>query len=156
MRRLAVALAPSMAIGLLLAPQWTTGTSAVLIRTVTLGLTAMPVFGLFERWPTRPPNWIGRWALQVIGVGIAMPLTTCRQQLHALRGAGDCRLCDGAPHISIHRRDVARALAAGERRQRREVGGGKQGRDDQRRVTDELVPADIVAQLERQRSDALA
>ena len=87
MRRLAVALAPSMAIGLMLAPQWTTGTSAVLIRTVTLGLTAMPVFGLFERWPTRLPNWIGRWALQVIGVGIAMPLTTCRQQLHALRGA---------------------------------------------------------------------
>src|SRR5207302_8812370 len=87
MRRLAVALALSMAIGLLLAPQWTTGTSAVLIRTVTLGLTAMPVFGLFERWPTRLPNCIGRWALQVIGVGIAMPLTTCPQQLHALRGA---------------------------------------------------------------------
>ncbi len=76
MRRLAVALVLSIAIGLLLGPQWTTGTSAVLIRTVTLGLTAMLVFGLFERWPKRLPKWVARWALQVVAVGVAMPLTT--------------------------------------------------------------------------------
>src|SRR6266550_8984970 len=76
MRRLAVALGLSIAIGLLLGPQWTTGTSAVLIRTVTLGLTAMLVFGLFERWPKRLPKWVARWALQVVAVGVAMPLTT--------------------------------------------------------------------------------
>jgi signal transduction histidine kinase len=76
MRRLAVALVLSIAIGLLLGPQWTTGTAAVLIRTVTLGLTAMLVFGLFERRPKRLPKWVARWALQVVAVGIAMPLTT--------------------------------------------------------------------------------
>ncbi len=36
----------------------------------------MLVFGLFERWPKRLPRWLARWALQVVGVGVAMPLTT--------------------------------------------------------------------------------
>jgi LytS/YehU family sensor histidine kinase len=43
---------------------------------VTLGLTAMLVFGLFERRPKRLPKWVARWALQVVAVGITMPLTT--------------------------------------------------------------------------------
>jgi LytS/YehU family sensor histidine kinase len=48
---------------------------------VLLGLIAMLVFGLFERWPKRLPAWLARWALQVTGVALAMPLGTLVLQL---------------------------------------------------------------------------
>jgi len=32
------------------------------------------VFGLFERWPARLPAWLARWALQIVGVAVAVPL----------------------------------------------------------------------------------
>jgi histidine kinase/histidine kinase/DNA gyrase B/HSP90-like ATPase len=76
LRRLAVASSLSVAIGLLLRPTWTTGAASVLSRTLLLGVVATAVFGIFERWPSRLPAWISRWVLQVVGVGIAMPLTT--------------------------------------------------------------------------------
>ncbi len=76
LRRLAVALSLSLAIGLLLSSTWTSGTASVLSRTMLLGIVATVVFGIFERWPRRLPAWIARWVLQVVGVGIAMPLTT--------------------------------------------------------------------------------
>jgi hypothetical protein len=75
-RRLAVALSLSMALGLMLGPRWTTGQASVLGRTTMLGLTATLVFGLLEQWPKRLPPWLARWVLQVVGVGIAMPLAT--------------------------------------------------------------------------------
>ncbi len=75
-RRLAVALGLSILNALLLRSQWTQGLSPLLFRTVTLGLIGVLVFGLFERWPKRLPRWLARWVLQVIGVGVAMPLTT--------------------------------------------------------------------------------
>jgi LytS/YehU family sensor histidine kinase len=43
---------------------------------VTLGLIGVLVFGLFEQWPKRLPRWLARWMLQVVGVGVAMPLST--------------------------------------------------------------------------------
>lgn len=49
---------------------------SLLVRAVTLGFVAMLAFGLFEQWPKRLPSWLARWALQVIGVAIAMPLAT--------------------------------------------------------------------------------
>ena len=36
----------------------------------------MLVFGLFEQWPKRMPRWLARWVLQVVGVALAMPVTT--------------------------------------------------------------------------------
>ncbi|MEK7315749.1 MAG: histidine kinase, partial [Candidatus Eisenbacteria bacterium] len=48
----------------------------VIIQPVFLGLIAMLLFGLFERWPKRLPAWLARWALQVMGVALAMPLGT--------------------------------------------------------------------------------
>jgi len=62
--------------GLMLSFGWKQGALSVSIRTVTLGLIAMLVFGLFERWPKRLPGWFARWVLQVVGVAIAMPLST--------------------------------------------------------------------------------
>jgi signal transduction histidine kinase len=75
-RRLAVALALSLAVALLLRSQWTPGAVPLLIRTIALGLIAVLVFGLFERYPTRLPRGLARWVLQVVGVGVAMPITT--------------------------------------------------------------------------------
>jgi hypothetical protein len=76
LRRLGVTLALSLVVVLLLRSQWTTGVSPLLIRAVSLGLIALLVFGLFERWPRQLPPWLARWVLQVVGVGVAMPLST--------------------------------------------------------------------------------
>ncbi len=75
-RRLAVALSLSLAIALLLRSEWTPGIWPLLRRTMALGLAGVLVFSLFERWPTRLPSWLARWVLQVVGVGLAMPMTT--------------------------------------------------------------------------------
>ncbi|HEX7679365.1 MAG TPA: histidine kinase [Thermoanaerobaculia bacterium] len=84
-RRLLVALLLSFAVFLLLRTQWTSGPAALLFRTVTLGLSGVLVFGIFERWPKRLPRWLARWVLQVVGVGVAMPLTTITIYLLATR-----------------------------------------------------------------------
>ena len=75
-RRLRFTLAFSLAIGLLMGMGWQSGLASILVRTVLLGLIAMAVFGLFEQWPRRLPRWLPRWALQVAGVGLAMPVST--------------------------------------------------------------------------------
>jgi len=75
-RRLRFTLVFSIAIGLLMGLGWTSGLLSILIRTVLLGLIAMIVFGVFEQWPKRLPRWMPRWALQVVGVGLVMPIAT--------------------------------------------------------------------------------
>jgi signal transduction histidine kinase len=39
-----------------------------------IGLGLLLVFGLFEQWPRHLPPWLARWALQVVAVGVAVPL----------------------------------------------------------------------------------
>jgi signal transduction histidine kinase len=85
LRRLAVVLGLSIAVGLLLGRGWTTGTMSVVSRTVTLGLTALLVFAGLERWPHRLPRCLARWVLQVVAVGAAMPLTTIAMYVLATR-----------------------------------------------------------------------
>ena len=75
-RRVLVALGLSFGLALLLTPTWTPGLPPLLFRTVTLGFVGLLVFALFERWPKRLPQWFARWVLQVVGVGVAMPITT--------------------------------------------------------------------------------
>ncbi|MBI2212157.1 MAG: histidine kinase [Acidobacteria bacterium] len=75
-RRICVALGLALLAGLLLRPVWTSGLHKLLMRTSVLALTGVLVFGLFEQWPRRLPAWLRRWVLQVVSVGIAMPLTT--------------------------------------------------------------------------------
>jgi hypothetical protein len=55
---------------------WTTSLSGLFLRTSVLGLSATGAFALFEVWPRRLPQWLQRWALQVIAVGVFMPVTT--------------------------------------------------------------------------------
>ncbi|MDE1715568.1 histidine kinase [Chromobacterium amazonense] len=45
-------------------------------RAITLGFMALLMFSIFERWPRQLPRWLARWVLQVVMVGLAMPLTT--------------------------------------------------------------------------------
>ncbi|MFL6245294.1 MAG: sensor histidine kinase [Thermoanaerobaculia bacterium] len=75
-RRLAVGLALSLGIGFLLSFHWKSGTASLLARTVALGLCAVLVFAIFEQWPRRLPRWLARWVLQVVGVGVVMPVTS--------------------------------------------------------------------------------
>lgn len=74
--RLKFTLIFSILIGLPIGLGWDSGLFSLLIRAVTLGLAAMLVFGVLERWPRRLPGWLARWALQVIGVALVMPAAT--------------------------------------------------------------------------------
>src|SRR5260370_5602117 len=75
-RRVAVALTMSIGVGLLLMSGWRTSPSSLFLRTIILGLSATAAFGLFEVWPRSLPQWLQRWALQVVAVGVLMPVTT--------------------------------------------------------------------------------
>jgi sensor histidine kinase YesM len=72
-RRVRFGLLASIALGLLLSIHW--GPSA-LLHMLLLAIVALLVFGLFEQWPKPLPRWLARWALQVVGVALAMPLGT--------------------------------------------------------------------------------
>jgi signal transduction histidine kinase len=74
-RRVAVALTISIGFGLLLLNLWKSQAPSFFFRSIALGLSATIVFSLFEVWPRRLPRWIERWVLQVVAVGVAMPVT---------------------------------------------------------------------------------
>lgn len=75
-RRLAVALAMSLGVGLLMMAGWASSPSSLFLRTTILGLSATTAFAFFELWPRSLPRWLQRWALQVVAVGVLMPVTT--------------------------------------------------------------------------------
>ena len=79
-RRVAVALTISIGVGFLILTPWknhaAASTSSLFLRTIILGLSGTTAFALFEVWPRKLPRWLQRWALQVVGVGIFMPVTT--------------------------------------------------------------------------------
>src|SRR2546427_9575895 len=75
-RRIRFTLGISIAGGLLLPQGRNSGLLPVLTRTVILGLIAMLMFGLFELWPKRLPQWLERWVLQVVSVALAMPISS--------------------------------------------------------------------------------
>ena len=66
----------SAAFGLALALHRSQEALAIPPRALAAGLTAMFAFGVFEQWPGRLPAWLPRWVLQVVGVTLAIPLTT--------------------------------------------------------------------------------
>ncbi len=74
-RRLGVALALAVGVGLLLAFLWKSGPLSLFVCTISLALAATAAFTLFEAWPRRLPRWLERWVLQVVAVGVAMPAT---------------------------------------------------------------------------------
>jgi signal transduction histidine kinase len=66
----------SIAVGLLMLRGWGGATSSLFFRTIIIGLAATAAFALFEVWPRRLPRWCQRWALQVVAVGVCVPVTT--------------------------------------------------------------------------------
>ena len=75
-RRLFVALALSGATGWLLGQGWREGMASIVMRAVAVGLIATLVFSVLEHWPGRLPRWIARWVLQVVAVGVSVPVST--------------------------------------------------------------------------------
>jgi hypothetical protein len=75
-RRVGIALTMSIGVGLLLMYGWSSSLSALFLRTSILGLSATAAFAVFEAWPRSLPRWLQRWALQVVAVGVFMPVTT--------------------------------------------------------------------------------
>lgn len=74
-KRARVALGVGAFVGLLISPGFDTVPTAELVfRMMVVALGALIAFGVLERWPKRLPRWLARWALQVIGVAIAMPI----------------------------------------------------------------------------------
>lgn len=74
-RRAAVALTLAIGVGLLLSMVWRGSPSSLFLRTIVLGLSATAAFALFEVWPRRLPRWCRRWVLQVVAVGLSVPVT---------------------------------------------------------------------------------
>ena len=72
-RRVFLTLGSCALLGLLVSPIWVIPAIEVMARAMLVGLVALVVFGIFERWPARPPAWLARWALQVIAVVCAIP-----------------------------------------------------------------------------------
>ena len=75
LRRVIFTLCVSGILGLLQSLTSLTATSIVIGRAMLVGLLAMAIFGLLERWPARLPEWLGRWVLQLIGVVVSVPFS---------------------------------------------------------------------------------
>jgi signal transduction histidine kinase len=75
-RRAAVALTMAIGVGLLMSITWAGSHSSLFVRTTILGLSATGAFTFFEMWPRYLPRWLQRWVLQVVAVGVFMPVTT--------------------------------------------------------------------------------
>jgi hypothetical protein len=70
-----VALAIATGAGLLLMHGWSNRFD-LFLRTTIVGLSATAAFALFELRPRTMPRWLQRWVLQVLAVGICIPVTT--------------------------------------------------------------------------------
>jgi len=73
-RRVSFTLAIATLLGLLNSLPSSTATTIVVGRAWLVGGAAMLAYGVFEQWPARPPRWLPRWALQLLGVFVAVPI----------------------------------------------------------------------------------
>ncbi len=53
---------------------WQASRIELWLQVFGIGVGLLLVFGVLELWPRRLPSWLARWALQVLAVGIAVPL----------------------------------------------------------------------------------
>lgn len=97
--RLRVVLIASVLWGLALSLVFVSPTWSVLARTISIGLVALFVFGLLEQSPRRLPRWVARWALQVVGVAVSVPLAVSAYYL-ATSEAGVLPFSEGGPRLT--------------------------------------------------------
>ena len=74
-RRLRTAVVCALIVSLPLTTVWDSVWSLWFCVVLLAGAGTL-VFSLLEHWPRRLPRWVARWAWQVAGVALAMPLTT--------------------------------------------------------------------------------
>lgn len=75
-RRLVPTLLCCAFVALLFGLGWETSLLGLWVRVIGIGLVLLLVFGTLEQWPRQLPRGVARWAVQVIGVGIAVPVST--------------------------------------------------------------------------------
>jgi hypothetical protein len=88
-RRVRPVLIVCFVLSLMMAPGWQASYAVLISRLVFIGLIGLLVFGLFERWPRRLPNWVGRWVLQVGAVAVVMPFAAA--MAYAITTAGSTK-----------------------------------------------------------------
>jgi hypothetical protein len=71
--RLAIAFVVSTLMGVLLSLPSATPVIVVIARALVVGIGTLMTFGIFERWPTHLPDWVGRWVVQLIAIGAVVP-----------------------------------------------------------------------------------
>lgn len=76
LRRVVTTVICCMAVALLFGVDWRTSLFGLWARVIGIGMVLLLVFGTLERWPRRLPQGVARWAIQVIGVGLAVPVCT--------------------------------------------------------------------------------
>jgi signal transduction histidine kinase len=86
-RRLRVVGGACLLLSLLILVNWQASYLLLLVRLLLVGLIALLVFGLFERWPNKLPAWLPRWVLQVLGVAVLIPVATA--VVYGLTSYGD-------------------------------------------------------------------
>jgi hypothetical protein len=73
-RRFLVALVASGVMGFLLSHGFVaTPKYVVMGRAMLVSIACLVAFGIFEQWPARLPQWMARWALQVLAVAFVVP-----------------------------------------------------------------------------------
>jgi signal transduction histidine kinase len=75
LRRLRTVIIICTLLFLLLNLTYDTFTYRLPLRVYSTGLVVLLAFSLFEQWPRKLPNWLARWALQVVAVGVVVPVT---------------------------------------------------------------------------------
>jgi len=86
-RRFVTVLVASGLMGALLSLDFVTTKWVVVGRAMLMGIVGLFVFGILEQWPKRLPGWTARWAVQVIAVACAMPITVLL--IYVLTTTGD-------------------------------------------------------------------
>ena len=74
--RVGLSLGLSAFAALMLNPIFVTSLPELLGRTLVIGLLTLLAFSAAGQWPRRLPNWLARWFLQVVVVGLTVPLAT--------------------------------------------------------------------------------
>jgi two-component sensor histidine kinase len=74
--RVRVVLIASAVLGTLMLGGWTGSVPLLYFRIACVGAVLLFVFAVLERGPRRLPRFVARWALQIVGVAVAVPPTT--------------------------------------------------------------------------------
>lgn len=75
-RRVRVVLIACTPLILLMMPGWKVSYAVLILRWFYIGALCLLAFGIFERWPKKPPRWVARWVKQVIAVAVIVPFAT--------------------------------------------------------------------------------